>query len=178
VTARPGPDRAAQRALLERAARARPGSVLWDAASSTLLDVFSGKALSLELARVAAVEERTDAATGRPYAAVLLDSGVEIAVADQGVAFPPVTAATGPLDGLPAAVCFRDLASAEGRLEHFLRDHPGEPAAPEHVSLFLLCLAVVDGARAAGFEVSPEERRLDALLAELEARRHHGSDRP
>jgi hypothetical protein len=161
----PPPDRAAQRALVERSARVRPGSVLWDAPTSTLLDVFSGKALPLDFAHVTAIEERVDAASGRPYAAVRLDSGVEVAV-------PPVTAATGPLDGLPSAVCFRDLAAATSRLEHFLRDHPGERPQREHVALFLFCLAVVDGARAAGFEVSPEERRLDGLLGELEARRH------
>lgn len=96
---------------------------------------------------------------------------MEIAVADQGIAFPPVTAGTGPLEGLPAAVCFRDLAAAEGRLEHFLASHPGERPERGHVALFLLCLAVVDGARAAGFDVAPEERRLEVLLAELEARR-------
>jgi hypothetical protein len=167
----PAADRGAQRALVERSALARPGSVLWDAPSSTLLDVFSGKALPLDFARIVAVEERVDAASGRPYAAIRLDSGVEVAVADPGIAFPPVTDATGPLDGLPSAVCFRDLAAAQARLEHLLRDHPGERPAPEHVALFLFCLAVLDGARAAGFEVSPEERRLDGLLEELEARR-------
>jgi hypothetical protein len=166
-----GGDRAAQRALLERAVRARPGSVLWDAPSSTLLDVFSGKALPLDWARVEAVDERTDPTTGRPYLAIRLDAGIEIAVADPGLAFPPATAGTGPIEGLPAAVCFRDLAAAEGRLEHFLRDHPGEPPAREHVATFLLCLAVVDGARAAGFDVSPEERRLEGILAALEERR-------
>ncbi len=165
------PDRAAQRALLERSVRVRPGSVLWDAPGSTLLDVFSGKSLPLDFARVAAVEERTDVASRRPFLAIRLDSGVEIAVADQGIAFAPVTAGTGPLEGLPAAVCFRDLAAAEGRLEHFLLDHPDEPPGREHVALFLLCLAAVDGARAAGFDVSAEERRLERLLAELEARR-------
>jgi hypothetical protein len=167
----PPADRAAQRALLERSVRSRPGSVLWDAPTSTLLDVFSGKGLPLDWARVAAMEERADAASGRPYLAIRLDSGVELAVADQGIAFPPVTAGTGPLEGLPAAVCFRDLAAAEGRLGHFLVDHPGEPPERAHVALFLLCLAVVDGARAAGFEVSAEERRLERLLADLEARR-------
>ena len=90
-------DRGAQRALLDRAVRARPGSVLWDAPTSTLLDVFSGKSLPLDWARVAAVEERTDAAGARPYLALRLDSGVEIAVADPGIAFPPATAGTGPL---------------------------------------------------------------------------------
>ncbi len=164
-------DRAAQRALLERSARVRPGSVLWDGATSTLFDVASGKSLPLEWGRVAAIEERSDGETRRPYCAVLLDSGVEIAVADQGIAFPPATAATGRLPGLPRAVCFRDLAAAEGRLEHFLRDHPGERPDRAHVDLFLLCLAIVDGARQAGFDVAPEERRLAALLGELEARR-------
>jgi hypothetical protein len=163
-------DRAAQRALLERFARERPASVAYDAASSTLVDVYSGKALHLDLAGVASVEARTDRETSRPYLAVLRDDGAEIALADAGVAFSPSTAATGPLQGLPRAVCLRDLASAESRLEHFLLDHPGERPDAGHLSLFMFCLAVVDGARAAGFDVSPEERRLERLLGELEAR--------
>jgi hypothetical protein len=164
-------DRAQQRALVERSVRVRPGSVLWDGATSTLFDVRSGKALAVDFAHVAAVEERADAATGRPYCAIRLDSGVEVAVADQGLVFPPVTASTGPLETLPPAVCFADLAAAEGRLEHFLREHPGEAPERGHVALFLLCLAIVDGARVVGFDVSPEERRLERLLQELEARR-------
>ncbi len=164
-------DRAGQRALLERSVRVRPGSVLYDAPTSTLLDVGSGKTLPLDWARVAAVEERVDAETRRPYCALRLDTGVEIAVADQGRAFAPVTAGTGPLDGVPRAVCFRDLAAAEGRLEHFLVDHPDERPERAHVDLFLLCLAIVDGARAAGFDVSADERHLERILGELEARR-------
>jgi hypothetical protein len=171
VPSTPAPDRAAQRGLVERFAREHPSSVVYDAAAAALLDVASGKALALEWARVALVEERVDAGTRRPYLAIRLDDGRELALADAGVAFAPVTAATGPIDGLPRAVCFRDLSAAEARLGHFLADHPGEPPAREHVSLFLLCLAVVDGARAAGFDVSREERRLDRLLAQLEARR-------
>jgi hypothetical protein len=167
----PAPDRAAWRALVERFAREHPASVLYDAATATLLDVASGKALALAWPRVAGMEERRDAATGRPYLAVRFDDGRELALADAGVAFAPVTASTGPVDGLPAAVCLGDLAAAEGRLSHFLADHPGEAPAREHVSLFLFCLAVVDGARAVGFDVSRDERRLDELLAELERRR-------
>ncbi|HET7825505.1 MAG TPA: hypothetical protein VFK90_09225 [Anaeromyxobacter sp.] len=164
-------DRAAQRALLERFARERPASVAWDAPSSTLLDVFSGKALRLDLTGVAALEERTDRDSRRPYLAVRRDDGSEIALADAGIAFAPSTASTGPIDGLPPAVCLRDLASAEARLAHFLADHPGERPDRAHLALFAFCLAVVDGARAAGFDVSREERRLERLLQELEARR-------
>ncbi len=127
--------------------------------------------LPLDWRRVVVVEERRDADSGLPYLAVRRDDGAEIAIAQQGVVFPPSTASTGPLDGVPRAVCFRDLAQAEGRLTHFLVDHPGETPEPAHVSLFMLCLAVVDGARAAGFDVAREERRLEAVLNELEARR-------
>lgn len=164
-------DRAAQRALVERFAREHPSSVLHDAASSTLLDVPSGKALALDWTRVAGVEERLDAQTRRPYLAVRRDDGTELALADAGVAFAPLTSATGPLEGLPGAVCFRDLSAAEARLEHALLDHPGEPPDRGHVALLLFCLAVVDGARAVGFDVSREERRLERLLEELETRR-------
>jgi hypothetical protein len=164
-------DRAAQRARVERFARENPGSVLYDDAGPALLDVYSGKSLHLDWSRVSRVEERTDADTGRPYLALERDDGGEVGVAAQGVVFPPVTASTGPLEGLPRAVCLRDLSAAEGRLTHFLLDHPGEEPTRAHVSLFLFCLAVVDGARAAGFDVSAEERRLDAVLNELEARR-------
>ncbi len=164
-------DRAAQRAAVERFAREHPGAVLYDASASILLDVFAGKPLALDWSRVTAVEERTDAATRRPYLALRLDGGAEIALSDAGIAFAPATAATGPIAGLPSAVCLRDLAQATARLEHFLGGHPGERPTREHASLFLFCLAVVDGARAAGFDVAREERRLEAILAALEERR-------
>ncbi len=164
-------DRAAQRSLVERFARERPGSVLYDASGSTLLDVFSGKTMPLDWGRVAALEERVDAESRRPYLAVRRENGAEFALTDAGVAFPPDATAIGLLTGLPNAVCFRDLAGAEGQLEHFLAGHPGDRPAPEHVTLFLFCLAVVDGARAAGFDVSREERRLEHLLGEMETRR-------
>jgi hypothetical protein len=164
-------DRAMQRTLVERYVREHPGSLLLDATGPAPLDVFSGKSLALDYAHLAAVEERKDAATGRPYLALLRDDGTEFALSDAGIAFAPVTAGTGPLPGLPAAVCFRDLAGAEARLTHFLVDHPGEPPERAHIELFLFCLAVVDGARATGLDVSAEERRLERLLGELEARR-------
>lgn len=164
------PERTAQQATVERHARAHPGSVLFDG-DATLLDVASGKALALDWGRVTAVEERRDSETGRPWVAISRDDGSEVGLADAGLAFAPVTTATGSIPGLPRAVCFRDLAAAEARLTHFLVDHPGEPPSRDHVAMFLFCLAVVDGARTVGFDVSSEERRLDRLLAELETRR-------
>lgn len=162
-------DRAAVLARLERFAREHPGSILFD--GELLLDVASGKTLPLDVGKISRLEERRDRQSGRPYLALGREDGGELALADQGIVFPPVTTGTGPIDGLPDAVSLRDLAGAEARLEHFLVAHPGEPADRTHVSLFLLCLAIVDGARAVGFDVSREERRLEAMLNDLEARR-------
>jgi hypothetical protein len=164
-------ERAAARALVERFVRERPGALLHDATADAVLDVGSGKILALDWTRLAGVEERRDAETGRPWVAIVREDGRVVGLADQGIVFAPETAATGPIDGLPAAICFRDLAAAEARLSHFLGDHPGEPPERAHVALLLFLLAGVDGARAIGLDVSTEERRLERLLAELEARR-------
>jgi hypothetical protein len=171
VSVIPVADRPAAQARLERFVRERPHALLYDPAASVLLDVASGRSLALDWSAIAALGDRVDADTKRPWLALERDDGRMLGLADQGIVFAPVTASTGPLDGLPAAVCLRDLASAEGRLLHFLRDHPDDAATRTHLGLFLFCLAVVDGARAVGFEVGAEERRLEAMLKELEARR-------
>lgn len=168
------PTRAATRERLERFARESGGSVLWDAERSLLYDVFSGKSLPLDLARVEGLHERKNAESGHPYLVVVRDDGRQIVLAEVGIAFEPLTASTGSLPDLPQVVCFRDLANAEGQLRHALVDHPGEEVTRSHLALFLFCLAIVDGARAVGLDVSAEERRLEPLLAEIEARRSSG----
>jgi len=164
-------DRPAQKALLERFARDRPRAILYDAESAALVDVFSGKTLQLDWQRVARVAEGRNTESGAPYLALVRDDGSQVILADVGLAFAPVTAGTGPLPGLPAVVCLRDFAATEARLTHYLVDHPGEPATRAHLDLFFFMLAVLDGARAVGLDVSREERRLEGLLAEIEARR-------
>ncbi len=163
--------RSARRDLVARFARERPAALWYDDSTGTVVDVFSGKALRLDWARVAELAERRNSETGAPYLVVVLDDATQIVLADAGVAFAPVTASTGPLPDLPPVVCLRDLAAAEGRLTHFLLDHPDEEPTRAHVATFLFCLATVDGARAVGLDVAPEERRLERLLRELEARR-------
>ena len=164
-------DRAAQRALLERFAREHPAALLLDLATPALLDLFSGKALPVDWSRIQGLAEGRNRDTGAPYLAILRDDGRQVILADVGIAFEPLAAATGPLPGLPPLVCFRDLAATAGRIEHLLVDHPGEPVTRDHLDLFLFLVAVVDGARAVGFDVSTEERRLERILGEIEARR-------
>jgi hypothetical protein len=164
-------DRVAQRALLERFARERPAALLLDLDAPALLDLFSGKALPVDWSRIEGLAEARTRDTGAPYLALLRDDGRQVILADVGIAFEPLAAATGPLPGLPPVVCFRDFAATAGRIEHLLVDHPGEPVTRDHLDLFLFLVAVVDGARAVGFDVSTEERRLERILGEIEARR-------
>lgn len=164
-------DRPAQRAAVERFTRDRPSALLLDGATPALLDVFAGKALPLDWSRIEGVAEARNRDSGAPYLALLRDDGRQVILADVGIAFEPVSAATGPLPGLPAVVCFRDFAATAGRVEHLLVDHPGDPVTRDHLDLFLFLVAVVDGARAVGFDVGAEERRLERILGEIEARR-------
>jgi hypothetical protein len=164
-------DRPAAQARVERFVRERPHAVLYDSTAAILLDVASGKSLALDWSILTGMADGVDSDTRRPYLALTREDGLMLALADQGVVFAPSIASTGPIEGLPAAVCFRDFQSAEGQLLHFLRDHPEDEPTRTHLSLFMFCLTVVDGARAVGFEVSREERRLEGMLKELEERK-------
>jgi hypothetical protein len=167
----PTADRPASISRVERFARESPSSVLYDAAAGILLDVPSGKPLPLDWSILTGVGDGVDADTKRPYLILAREDGRTIALADQGIVFAPSTASTGPISGLPNACCFRDLQSAEAQLEHYLAFHPDDPPGQPQVSMFAFCLAVVDGARDVGFDVSREERRLEALLKALEERK-------
>jgi len=167
-------DRSSQRALVERYARQRPLALLLDTSQPALLDVASGKAWPLDWARVVGVAELANADTGAPYLVLLRDDGRQVVLADVGIAFEPLTASTGPLAGLPPVVCFRDFAATEARLTHALVDHPEQPVDRGHLDLLFFLIALVDGARAVGFDVAREERRLSALANEVEARRAGG----
>jgi hypothetical protein len=56
------------------------------------------------------------------------------------------------------------------RLKHELYGHPDEPPTKGAARLVMMCLAILDGARAAGFEVGREEQELEVHLRELEQR--------
>jgi hypothetical protein len=164
-------DRAAQRSLVERFARERPSALLLDTEAPALFDVFSGKTLPIDWALIAGVAASRNRDTGAPYLALLRDDGRQVILADVGIAFEPLASAAGPLPGLPSVACFRDFAATAARIEHHLVDHPSDPVTRDHLDLFLFLLAIVDGARAVGFDVSREERRLERILGEIEARR-------
>jgi hypothetical protein len=155
---------------VEAFARARPSAILYDATAGHLLDVFSGNTLALDWRQIREVAERSNQETGAPYLVLVREDGAQIVHADVGVAFAPIASHPELAPDLPPVVCFRDLAHATAQLTHFLLDHPDDPPRREHIAWVLFCLALIEGARAVGFEVSREERQVEKLLGEIEAR--------
>ena len=132
-----------------------------------LLEPGSGKELRLRWDELAGVEEKSSAARPAPYLVLAFQDGRQVALADVGFAFAPSTVNSGPLPDLPAVLCFRDFAHLSQGIEALLAE-PGREK--EALAAILVCIALLDGARAAGLPVAREERRLEALLRALEER--------
>jgi hypothetical protein len=145
-------------------------TVLFDEAGDLLMDVASGKTLPFDVANLRHLEEKMNAQTNQHYLLLLYGGGRVIALTEVGVAFSPDFKNTGELADLPAAVCFRDYQAMVDRLKHQLYGHPDEEPTKDTVKLLMMCLAIVDGARAQNFDVSREERELEWHLSEIERR--------
>src|SRR5262249_19138562 len=140
-------------------------SVMLDEPGQQLLDVYSAKAIQLPaLAEVA--ERKTP--DGASYLILVGAHGQQWVLADQGIAFPPDFSNSGPLPGAPQVVCWRDFSAVAGQVEHVLSVHREEPIGRETLDMVMYLIALVDGARAAGFDVDKEEKRLEGFTAQLE----------
>ena len=138
-----------------------------DGRGARLVEPGSGKELRLRWDEVSEVEEKSNPQRPAPYLVLLFQDGRQVVLADVGFAFAPSTANTGPLPDLPAVLCFRDFRHLSQGVDTVLEEEGREKEA---LGAILICIALLDGARAAGLEVSREERRLDALLRKLEQR--------
>jgi hypothetical protein len=146
-------------------------AVLYDEEGSSLMDVTSGRTISLLWREVKAFEEKVHPETKDCYLVVLFENGTQVALVDPGgIAFAPSTENTGPLRDLPPVVCLKDFFTLKGRVDHYLYDHPDEPPPKELLDLVMICIATLDGARAVGFDVADLEGELEKSLHEIERR--------
>jgi hypothetical protein len=88
-----------------------------------------------------------------------------------GVAFAPSFENSGPLTGLPQAVSLGDFHKLTGRIDHYLIAHAEEPPPRECLDLVMISIAILDGARLAGFDVGDLEEELEKRLREIEKRK-------
>ena len=149
-----------------------PHAVLHDESSSRLLDVASGKSVYWRWSEVAALEERVHPDTKEVYLVLMLENGTQMALVDPGgIAFAPSTVNSGAVENLPPVVCLRDFLALKQRVDHYLYDHPEDPPPRECLDLIMICIAILDGARAVGFDVGDLEEELEKSLNELERRK-------
>ena len=138
-----------------------------DGRGARVLEKGSDKELHLVWGDLSQVEEKRTPLRPSPYLVLIWNDGRQVALADVGFAFAPSTANTGPLPDLPQTLCFRDFRHLSQGIEALLAEEGREKEA---LGGILLCIALLDGARAIGLPVSREERRLDVLLRTLEQR--------
>lgn len=136
-----------------------------DGLGARLLEPASGKELRVRWDELAQAEEKRSELRAAPWLVLVWHDQRQVALADVGFAFAPSTANTGPLPDLPQTLCFRDFRHLSQGIEQLLTEEGREKEA---LGGILLCIALLDGARALGLEVSREERRLDKLLKALE----------
>jgi len=163
-------DTSAKLAAVRAYCQAHPRSVLYDEPGEALFDTFGVKTLILRGSDLETVESLTDQDTKLPYLRLALADGRQLALTEAGVAFAPDFSNSGPLTDLPDAVCFRDYRGLLDRLKHDLYGHADAPPTRATVKLLMMCIAIVDGARRAGFDVGREEREMETQLNELEKR--------
>ena len=163
------------RQLFRRWSEAHQGAVVYDDESAILRDVISGKAVKLSWRDVKTFEEKRHPETHDTYVVLLFENGMQLALVDPGgVAFAPIFNNSGRVEGLPSVVCLRDFFTLKQRIDHYLHDHRDDEPPRECLDLVMSCIAILDGARAVGFDVGDLEGELESTLSELERRRANG----
>ena len=148
-----------------------PTAAVYDDQASAILDVVSGKSLRVPWTDLTGFEEKIHPETGDPYLVLMFEQGDQIALVDPGgVAFAPSTTNSGPVQNLPPVVCLKDFFTLKQRIDHYLFEHRNEAPPRESLDLLMMCIAILDGARAVGFEVGDLEGELEKSLNELEKR--------
>jgi len=148
-----------------------PTAVLYDDDAAVFLDVASGKSLRVAWIDVAGFEEKIHPESGESYLVLMFEQGQQVALVDPGgVAFAPSTINSGPVQDLPAVVCLKDFFTLRQRVDHYLYEHRDETPPRECLDLIMISIAILDGARAVGFEVGDLEGELEKSLRELEKR--------
>jgi hypothetical protein len=131
-----------------------------------LLDVYSGKPLALD--QIADAVEKTAGDTGEKYIVMAFEDGRQIALSAAGIAWPPNQRNLPRPMALPPVVCWRDFNNVSGQVKHVIEEHRDEPPSREVLDMLLYCIALLDGARVAGFDTGAEEGRIEGYLDAIE----------
>jgi hypothetical protein len=136
-----------------------------DGNALTLHERATGKTRVLSGDDVTAIHTKTNRVSGTAYHILVLESGAQLAVTDIGFCFAPTFVASGEIPNAPDVVSFGDFRKLHGEATAAAED-PGRRR--DALDLMMLLISIVDGGRAVGFDVGPEEAMLERVLARLE----------
>ncbi len=131
-----------------------------------LRELHSGKNLRFYPGDVQSCQEKSNSLhPQQTYLLLLLKSGHQLVLSQQGFAFPPDFRHTGPLP-LPSQVyCMGDYQMLLSKCRH-LTEH--EERRRDCLDLLMLLIALLDGAAAVGLNVDTENHEVETLLIHLE----------
>lgn len=130
-----------------------------------LREIATSKERPVEFPKIRQFRRRQHPEGLGDYLNLLFEEGREIVLCHAGFAFSPSYLSTRSLNLLPDVVCFQDFYRLLGHLEHLYQD---ETQKEEAAKTLMSCLAILEGARLVGFEVSEEEKRVEKILNWLE----------
>ncbi len=137
-----------------------------DGDAVTLVERATEKTRVLSGDDVLEIHEKRNKITGVAYPILVFENGEQLAVTDIGFGFAPSFASAGEVPGAPEVVSFGDFQKLFVEAQRAAEDPARRRDA---LDLMMVCITIVDGARAIGFEVGPEEDRLERMLRRLEA---------
>lgn len=154
--------------ILRRWLRLRPGifSSREEGEDLLLLELFSGKTRLIKADEIEAIEERPNTVNpAESYVALRFNSGRQLVLSAQGFAFPPDFSNTGPLPLPNQVYCMQDYQQLMNQLRHLAAE---ADRGRDSLTLIMVLIAVLDGAKAVGLDVDAETEAVDEILATLE----------
>lgn len=134
-----------------------------------LVEVASGKPLRLVAEAIESIETRKNWNSGAEYLALQFLEHPPLALADAGFVFALDVTNTGPLEGAPPTMSFRDYRKLFAHLQHRIAEPQTPQTRREALDISLVLIASLDGARAVGLPTQAEEGELDQCIRRLEA---------
>ena len=159
------------RAAVQAWTRVHPGifEVHDDPDGVRVVDVAAGKPLVIRADEIVELETRKNWSTGAEYVALQFSEHPPLALADAGFVFALDTRNTGPLEGAPPSMSFRDYRKLHAHLSHLMSARDDPQRRREALDLSLVLIASLDGARALGLPTQVEEAELEESIRRLEA---------
>ena len=137
-------------------------ALIEEGSNISLIELPREKKLAFQKGDIASLEQARAPQTGSSYLRIQLADGRRLALASMGFVFAPSFASTGEVADCPPTASFADFEKLFRHLAHLVEDHH-EGHEQEALQVFMVLLAFLDGARAIGLDVGPEERKLEPI---------------